>query len=61
MEKKAGDIGIIICLIILMLYTQLKLDAWWEWLITQTSHIKKGIHTLKNQYFSSQNSNQTAL
>ncbi len=33
MEKKAGDIGIIICLIILMLYTQLKLDAWWEWLI----------------------------
>ena len=30
-------------------------------LFTQTSHIKNGICTLKNQYFSSQNSNYTAL
>ena len=28
---------------------------------TQTSHIKNGICILKNQYFSSQNSNYTAL
>lgn len=33
MEKKAGDIGIITCLIILMIYTQLELDKWWKWLI----------------------------
>ena len=29
-------------------------------LITQTSHIKKWVRTLKNQYFSSQNSNYAA-
>lgn len=28
---------------------------------TQTSHIKKGVCTLKNQYFSAQNSNQAAF
>ena len=31
-----------------------------EILITQTSHIKNGICSLKNQYFSSQNSAQAA-
>ena len=30
-------------------------------LLTQTSHIKNGICTLKNQYFNSQNSNQAAM
>ena len=29
--------------------------------ITQTSHIKNGVCTLKNQYFSAQNSNQAAF
>ena len=29
-------------------------------LVTQTSHIKKWVRTLKNQYFSSQNSNYAA-
>ncbi len=31
------------------------------WYITQTSHIKNGIYTLKNQYFNSQNNNQAAM
>ena len=30
-------------------------------LITQTSHIKKWVRTLKNQYFSSQNSTYAAF
>lgn len=29
--------------------------------ITQTSHIKNGLRTLKNQYFNPQNSNHAAL
>ena len=29
--------------------------------LTQTSHIKNGVCTLKNQYFSAQNSNQAAF
>ena len=30
-------------------------------LLTQTSHIKNGLRTLKNQYFNPQNSNHAAL
>ena len=30
-------------------------------LFTQTSHIKNGLRTLKNQYFNPQNSNHAAL
>lgn len=48
---------------LLSVITQLKttLNRMVERYITQTSHIKNGVCTLKNQYFSAQNSNQAAF